>query len=84
MKTKKKSKLAFLFPAGIWALAVGVFYGLFFCLAPWMTSSLPKDGFGPFIKTVVYVLIGYFGGIAVPIVLFIWGCVALFWVIADR
>ena len=53
---------------GVIAAALGVFYGAFFKLAPYIGSLLPAVSvWTPFLKVVVYILIAWFGGIALPL-----------------
>ena len=64
----KKTALLF------WVLSVLSFWGIFFKLAPWIVSLLPQtsDWYKVF-KVVVYVLVGYFGGIGIPIFFIVLG-----------
>lgn len=54
-------------------LSVGIFIGLFFHLAPWVASTIPACAWKKFLDLVIYVLIGWFGGLLLPIGLFIVG-----------
>lgn len=59
------------------ATAAGVFYGVFFKLAPTLAAAIPAGTWAPFLKIVVYVILGYVGGIGLPIGLLIWGILIL-------
>ena len=55
------------------ALAVGLFYNIFFIFTPWLVEGIPQEGYGIVFTKVIYVLVGYFGGIGIPISIFILG-----------
>ncbi len=53
---------------------VGVFYGCFFKLAPWITSLFPVGSdWTPLLKVVSVILIAWMGGIVIPIALVVLG-----------
>lgn len=56
-------------------LAIAIFYGLFFCLAPFVANAIPAGDWQHFFQIIVYILIGWFGGVALPLSLLIWGIV---------
>jgi hypothetical protein len=60
------------------ALAVGLFYTVFFTFAPWLTEGIPQEGYGVIITKIIYVLVAYFGGVAVPIGIFFCGVAITF------
>jgi len=63
-----------IFGLAICGLAVGVFYMIFFKLAPYIISALPKTGeWSKFIEIVVYIIVGYLGGIGIPLVILFLG-----------
>lgn len=67
-----------IFGAVLLALAVAVFYGAFFKLAPWLVSLIPiHSDWYSILKIVIYIGIGYLGGIGVPLALVIWGFIFL-------
>ena len=59
------------------ALAIGLFYGIFFKLTPYIASTIPSGDWHNFLSIVVYCIIGYFGGIALPISIAIIGVLVL-------
>jgi len=56
-------------PILCWLAAVGVFYGMFFKLAPYICTLIPNGQWQGFIKTAVYIAVAYFGGIGIPLFL---------------
>lgn len=59
---------------GMMLLAVGIFWGCFFKLTPWLVGLIPPcGGWEKLIGVGMYVLVGWFGGIAIPLVLFLIG-----------
>ena len=55
--------------------AVGIFYSLFFMLAPYAASCVPDSSWHKLITLAIYVAIGWFGGIILPLVMFIGGLI---------
>ncbi len=62
---------------GVIAVAATVFYGAFFKLAPYIGSVLPASNWTPFLKVLVYILIAWFGGVAVPIWILCFGMITV-------
>lgn len=56
-----------------WAVAFFVFWLIFFGLAPAITSVIPQSDWKGFLDIVVYVIIGWFGGIGIPLTIGIVG-----------
>lgn len=54
-------------------LAVFVFWGLFFKVAPIIANAIPPSDWKPLLNILAYGIVGYFGGIAIPIALLIVG-----------
>jgi hypothetical protein len=50
-------------------LAIAMFYGFFFELAPWLAGMLPQGEWNGVMTIVVYALVAYFGGLGLPIML---------------
>lgn len=50
-----------------------VFYIMFFKLAPWISSLIPAGDWKPILKFVVYILVGYFGGVEILVGLIVGG-----------
>ena len=59
------------------ALAVGLFYTIFFTITPWLIEGIPQEGFGIFLSRFLYVLVAWFGGIGLPFAIFIWGILVI-------
>ena len=57
------------------AVAVAGFYLLFFKLAPWIGGLIPPTEWTPFLKVMVYVVIGWSGGVVFPVFVFVWGII---------
>ena len=74
--TKSKSKSYLIVPFILVVLAIAVFYGCFFALAPWLADSIPPEGWGSFARKFVYILIAYFGGLGIPMALIAWAVFA--------
>lgn len=53
--------------------SVVIFYLVFLQLAPWVANLLPDNSWHKILSIVVYVLIGWLGGLAFPLVMFIIG-----------
>ena len=60
------------------------FYLTFFKLAPWIVSTIPAGAWQKFLSIIVYILVGYFGGIGVPILMFCYGVFFLFVGVIDE
>ncbi len=75
--SNKKNYFLFLLPVILFCIAGGLFYGLFFQLAPYVVSVVPPGEWHNFVGALVYIVIAYFGGIGVPLVFSIWGIKAL-------
>lgn len=56
-----------------WLSAIGIFYGMFFKLAPYIGTLIPAGQWQGLIKVIAYFLVAYFGGIGIPMVLIVWG-----------
>ena len=52
-----------------WAVAFLVFWLCFFVAAPAVASLIPHSDWKGFLDFVIYALIAYFGGIALPLVI---------------
>ncbi len=52
-----------------------VFWLVFFKLTPFICSALPNNSWHKILSIIVYVVVGYFGGIGVPLFLFFAGIV---------
>ncbi len=52
-----------------WLSAVGVFYGMFFKLAPYVCTLIPSGEWQGLMRVAAYFAIAYFGGIGLPLVL---------------
>lgn len=63
------------------AVAGVIFYFAFFCLAPAASSAIPAGAWQHFVQIIVYIVIAYFGGIGIPLVLLIGGLIIF---IANR
>ena len=55
------------------ALALAMFYLIFFKLAPFVASTIPAGSWHAFASLIIYAVIGYFGGIGIPVVILIFG-----------
>lgn len=60
----KKSRLL---GTGLIALGILLFYEIFFNLAPWLASLIPESAWSKLLTVIMYVVVGYFGGLAIPI-----------------
>ena len=60
------------------ALAVIIFWLCFFRLAPYVAGTIPVGEWQSFFQTVVYIVVGWFGGVGVPLGLFFGGLFATF------
>ena len=56
-------------PVLCWLTAAGIFYGMFFRLAPYVCTLIPAGQWQGFIKVAVYFAIAYLGGLGIPFVL---------------
>lgn len=65
---------------GVFGIAILAFYLIFFKLTPWIASTLPNSSWNSFLKIVIYALVGYFGGIAIPVLILIF---AVYLIIGD-
>ena len=52
-----------------WGLSLGVFYGFFFKLAPYVCTLIPPGQWQGLMKVGVYIVVAYCGGIGIPFVL---------------
>ena len=50
-----------------------LFYLIFFKLAPYITSLIPAGSWESILRLIVYVVLGYFGGIGIPVTFIILG-----------
>lgn len=50
-----------------------IFYLMFFMLAPFIAKLVPVSNYKPLIDFLVYVIVGWFGGVAIPVALFMFG-----------
>lgn len=50
-------------------IAVSVFFLAFYCLAPFIISTIPAGTYHSFISAMIYVIIGWCGGVGIPAVL---------------
>lgn len=46
IQKKNKSKAYIIVPLILIAIAIAIFYGCFFALAPWLADSIPPEGWG--------------------------------------
>ncbi len=56
-----------------WLSAIGVFYSMFFKLAPYVCTLIPAGQWQQLLKVAVYVVVAYIGGLGFPFVLIILG-----------
>ena len=57
------------------------FWAIFFKLAPWIASMVPAGDWSKLLRVLIYVIVGYFGGIGIPIALFILG---IYWMMEMK
>ena len=57
----------------MFGIAGGIFWGAFFKLAPMIANTIPSGDWHSFLSILVYVVIGYLGGIGIPLVLIFLG-----------
>jgi hypothetical protein len=68
--------MKFLIPITLLVLAVGIFYGAFFKVAPWLCTLLPNNDWQKILSAVIYFVVAYVGGIGLPIGLVVWAIIA--------
>ena len=54
-----------------------LFYLIFYKFAPWLGAMVPAGEWHQLIVVGVYVIVGYFGGIGLPVALFFFGIAAI-------
>ena len=60
-----------------WLLAGGVFFGMFFKLAPYICNLVTPGQWQALIKVGIYFAVAYFGGIGLPLILAFFGTIIL-------
>jgi len=65
--------MKWLLPVCCWLLSIGVFYGFFFRLAPYVCTLIPPGQWQGLMKVGVYLIVAYVGGIGIPAVLAFFG-----------
>ena len=70
---KEDSDMKYILPVILFVASLGVFYGFFFKLAPYMCTLIPPGQWQSMIKVVVYIVVAYSGGIGIPMVLAFYG-----------
>ena len=58
--------------------AIGIFYGAFFKLAPYLAAALPAGDWNKILTFIVYALIGNLGGIGIPLAMIVWAIMLFF------
>jgi len=61
--------MKWIIPVLCWLTAAGVFYGMFFRLAPYVCTLVPVGQWQGLIKVGIYFAIAYLGGIGLPLLL---------------
>lgn len=61
-----------------WLISGFLFWEIFFKLTPKIVNLVPPGQWQPLLKIVIYALVGYLGGIGVPLVFFFLGIYILF------
>ena len=56
-----------------WLIAVILFWVFFFKLTPLITNVIPAGDWQAFLKIAIYVVVGYLGGIGIPLTFIIIG-----------
>lgn len=64
-------KLAWMF--GWWLAAALTFWGIFFKLTPIITGLIPTGEWHSLLRVITYIVVGYLGGIGLPIAFIIIG-----------
>jgi len=55
------------------SIGVLIFWAIFFKLAPFLSNAIPAGDWHNFLSIVIYVLVGWFGGISIPLLFVILG-----------
>lgn len=79
--TRSKSNSALtlrIFSIILLIIAAAIFYLAFCCLAPYIVNTIPAGPYHGFITTLIYVIIGWCGGIGLPVILAIYAVILLF------
>ena len=58
---------------GFMVASIGIFYGIFFCFAPYVSSCIPAGEWHKLAEIVVYIFLAWIGGVVLPFVLFVSG-----------
>lgn len=56
-----------------WLIAGTLFWLIFFKLTPLITNAIPAGDWQVFLKMIVYVVVGYLGGIGIPLTFIVIG-----------
>ena len=65
--------MKYILPAILFVASLGVFYGFFFKLAPYICALIPSGQWQGLMKVGVYFIVAYAGGIGIPAVLLFFG-----------
>lgn len=67
---------------GLFISCIGVlsFWAIFFKLAPYVVSLIPKSDWSAMISFLTYILIAWIGGVTIPLMIFICGI----WLLSAR
>ncbi|HBU69584.1 MAG TPA: hypothetical protein DEE98_04285 [Elusimicrobia bacterium] len=69
--------MKWIIPITCFVSALGIFYGMFFRLAPYVCGLVPPSQWQSFLKVAVYFFVAYFGGIGLPFILIFFGVITL-------
>ncbi|MCB4792779.1 MAG: hypothetical protein LHV68_12995 [Elusimicrobia bacterium] len=60
-----------------WLAAAGIFYSMFFKLAPYVCTLIPAGQWQGFMKVAVYFAVAYLGGLGIPLILIFYSSIIL-------
>jgi len=59
--------------AGLIVVGLVIFYLIFFLLAPFVCDSIPAGVYKQLLSITAYIVLGWFGGVAIPLVIILIG-----------
>ena len=69
--------MKWIIPISCFFSAFGIFYGMFFRLAPYICTQIPPGQWQGLMKIAIYFVVAYFGGIGLPFILIFFGIMKL-------